>query len=652
MKKIISVCFILLIFILGLSFVNANYYWSQEGNANYDLGYSGTTDIAYGSNYINPNSDITGENYNLCSITKSDYTPIASDFGQTGDLKVVVTDKTTDKLSIYNQDCSLFDEIDVVQDIMAMPVLLRPKNYYDQQIVVLTDIALKSYEYNIDLGSFELKNDISLGSYANDNYYYLTCLDEYVDSSRDEKCMVVVFTGINHYGLIFNMVNDSFELKSGAFPDLIREYDGYSGLSNFRNPVDDYNFYIPFGFFAERNELLAGNLYDEDFVNLTEYDTDTLFYINPLDFKDSSDFIARIGNNYRIFTYRFTGRSTSGYSNVVGINDLSGNDLFFVAFNISKGGNYDMDNISNKRLSNWVVADYDKDGVNEGCFLIKNVDNEIWLQCYESSLGNSNGDIRVNYTGLMSENLSNFVLADFVPSKSVLGVATKEGIFYPNEKNYSTDKIVDWGFVITTFQDIYSQNPMYVYTDDDEGFIVYADVENDSCGNGICEYWENPLSCYVDCFMLAPDEDEEGEYREGSHCESDEDCEGGLKCEYGVCTLLTFGYECTEDSDCLSGDCLNGYCTKASWWEKLDASRKQQFGDSENTLNFIALFFMLGVAGFLGYYGNVWMGVGSLYVTGIFFTIVGWLSVFILFGLILTGIIAIVFKLTMGSGQG
>jgi len=668
MKKIISVCFMFLIFILGLSFVNANLYWSQEANANYDLGVTGVRGIAYGSNYLNPVSDVTGGDYEWCPITKSDYTPIISDFGQTGDLKVVVTDKTSDKLSVYNPDCSLFQEIDVGSSIDAMPVLLRPKNYFDQQIIVLTEGFLKSYEYDLDLGYFILVGTTELHSSGSINYYYLTCFDFVFDSENDLQCIAIGYYLTSSYVALCNMENFSmisYEVDSITYPILFKEI-GYNGLSNFRSPVDDDSFYIPLGFYEMRTDKYYGDLLNVTGSSLISYygsnvftDADENYY------KDSSDFIAKIGNNYRIFSYRYSGNSSgNSYYSSVFINDLSGNNLFYLASTETGTGTFDMDNVTYKRFSNWAVADYDKDGSNEACFLVKKVNDEVWLQCYESTLSESNGDIRVNYTSIMNDNVSNFVLADFVPTKSVLGIATKEGIFYPDDKVFSTDKLAGFGFPITTISNTYGQVPMYVYTDSDEGFIVYADVELDSCGNGECEYWESPLSCCdyddclagnstrCDCCYFPPDVDYEGEYREGSPCETDDDCEGNLICEYGVCTKLIFGGECEQDSDCLSGECLNGYCTKSSWWNKLSASKDQQFGDDVNTNNFIALFFIIAIAGYLMFNGNVLAGILAMFILAIFFTIVGWLSVFILFGFILTGLIAIVIKMMVGGQSG
>ena len=140
----------------------------------------------------------------------------------------------------------------------------------------------------------------------------------------------------------------------------------------------------------------------------------------------------------------------------------------------------------------------------------------------------------------------------------------------------------------------------------------------------------------------------------GVGCDTNDDCECDL-CEYGFCALRTTNMNCvingtSRDDCCLSGSCSGGKCTKAGLWESLDASKDQQFGDSTMTNNFISLFFVIAISGFLMYYGNVIAGVFALYMLSIFFAVVGWLSPFILIGMIITGLIALVFKIMIGSG--
>jgi hypothetical protein len=141
----------------------------------------------------------------------------------------------------------------------------------------------------------------------------------------------------------------------------------------------------------------------------------------------------------------------------------------------------------------------------------------------------------------------------------------------------------------------------------------------------------------------------------GDPCDDDNDCDC-TNCEYGFCALMGGSENClingTERDDCcLSGVCTFDKCTKASMWAGMVASKNQQFGDDANTNNFISLFFIFAISGFLMYYGNVIAGIFALYLLSIFFVIIGWLSSFILIGIILTGLIAIFFKSVIGGSS-
>ena len=637
-NKKINICktiFIMFfVFVLTLSInnnlVNANYYWKQDANANYETIVSGNQYIAYGSNHQNPVENLTGSDYVMCPITKSDYNPVSADFNRDGMLDIVVTDKSTNKLSIYNSNCILQHEIYVGENIVSMPVLLdtfQTGNYlFSPEIYVNGFRNLHIYEYNSDLGYFEEIN--SIYNTGRD----LICLTCFYGITNEDCIGITDAGGVVKFDLLNN--TSTYEFGELLNPSFVEQYK-YNGLTNIRNPVDNAKFYIPFGFYEDVDGDFYGNLIDEEGNFIIEFINPSFMnVINPV---DSSIFIAKHGVSYRIFSYHHSYNRSSIF-----INDLSGNLLF-----------EDTENIGGKIISNWAVIDYDKDGSNEACFL-KNESGNILLKCYESNLLDY---VEVDYTGIMN-NTNNFVMADFIPSKNVLGIATKEGIFYPIEKVFSTGYLGDLGFPITIFQDTYSRTPIYVYTDDDEGFIVYAEVTYIGyCGDGICQDWENGLSCPEDCGDLEPlnitmgDIDEEGEFREGSPCQTDDDCADGLKCEYGVCTKLTFGDECVYDSDCLSGICLNGKCTKASLWTLIDASKDQMYGDDAPTNNFLSLVLMIVVSGALGYYVAVWAGLISFFVLGIFFALVGWLSAFILIGMFLIGIILMVFVIMIGSKE-
>jgi len=243
---------------LSFSFVNANHYWRGEANAGYEFEEDiGVESVGYGSNYVNPESSINGSDYSLCAITKSDYTPIVSNFGNLGSLKVVVTDKSNDKLTIYNPDCSIFREIYVSGDIVAMPTLSNAKSYYDQKIVVLTEGELshrflKVYHYerpeiNPELGDFVLESSKFIDSYP-DLPRSVTCLENMWGSDEFQKCVVIGDDdGDSLQAFVFNMDNNTYSYNHLYLNYGLNLNLGKNGLSSIRTPsslLNNEKFYV------------------------------------------------------------------------------------------------------------------------------------------------------------------------------------------------------------------------------------------------------------------------------------------------------------------------------------------------------------------------------------------------------------------------
>lgn len=153
-------------------------------------------------------------------------------------------------------------------------------------------------------------------------------------------------------------------------------------------------------------------------------------------------------------------------------------------------------------------------------------------------------------------------------------------------------------------------------------------------------------------------EEEEAEAEIGDSytpCETNSDCDSGL-CEYHICVLKTANMECISDSECLSGDCLSGFCTKADIWSKIEASKNQQFGDTSDSNNFVALFLIIGIplviiiAG-LGSIASIIVAGFTFIGLAVFFTIVGWLSPFILLGIFIICLLVIVLAVMIKGGS-
>jgi hypothetical protein len=155
------------------------------------------------------------------------------------------------------------------------------------------------------------------------------------------------------------------------------------------------------------------------------------------------------------------------------------------------------------------------------------------------------------------------------------------------------------------------------------------------CSNGVCIGFEGI----------------EGLFRIGEPCNNDGECISG-NCEYSFCAYKGGAEDCLRNDQCLSNKCINSKCTKPSYWQSVDASKTQQFGNDSHSNNFVSLFLIIGITGILGYYTkSLLVSGGTLYGLSIFFTIVGWLSPFILLGFIIAGLVFVVFMF-IGKGSG
>ena len=119
-------------------------------------------------------------------------------------------------------------------------------------------------------------------------------------------------------------------------------------------------------------------------------------------------------------------------------------------------------------------------------------------------------------------------------------------------------------------------------------------------------------------------------------CEIAEDCISG-KCENGYCVKKLGKELCDNDIECISQDCVNGKCSKPSASQLFTASKNEQFGNDTDTNNFISLLFSTLVLIIVCLAGRsliaVMVGGMAFFAVNIFFTIIGWLSVWITFGI-------------------
>jgi hypothetical protein len=137
-------------------------------------------------------------------------------------------------------------------------------------------------------------------------------------------------------------------------------------------------------------------------------------------------------------------------------------------------------------------------------------------------------------------------------------------------------------------------------------------------------------------------------------CTSDSECISG-KCIMGYCAAKMGGEACLNDYECLSGFCTNGVCERASLWQNIDSAKDSVAGDDTNTNNLVSLIIIVILTIIPIVYGrnvlSVVVGMGVFFCLTLFFTIVGWLSPFILVGCIITLLVGIVLIFMLGGSS-
>ena len=641
LKKYKFIFMIFLCFVLCFNIVNANIYWGQSGNSNYQS-EGGNSFIYYGSNSQNPAENLT---YSKVSLVYSNYEPVVADLNVDGNKEIVLTDLASNTIKIFNTAGDLINTLNLDEDITSHITLSSQFAGTRKNLNILTNESFFQYGYFNSVVGFKEYFNVDYADYIWwDN---VSSLDKMFCDSIDsfDNC-ILLRTGddvIYHIDIGSMYFTNTSNRLTHSLDNVDMDYNGLTTIRGIGDIAD-------WGIVCN---MIGSCRVSCDLINVetgiveNSFSTGALSHIgssacdsqNIVDLKFGGgiqDGDKRVYLNY-IFGYSHIGSSYERDGLIVF--DLNGNVLF-------------SDNTFYNDYSNPAIADFNKDGKNEFCYFKHYTgSSDHSFSCYDSDFNLVFSETSSVYYG--STIAPKFAMGDFMSEDDNMCLAMVEGIFCFNETNNSV-KVFDSGYstgdaypvVVEIDDDGYLG---YVYADDDKGFIVLPDVANYSaCGNGICDDWENDFTCYVDCHSDYPDAPEvEGEYLVGTHCESDSDCAGNLKCEYGVCSLSGFNEECSTNAECLSGECVAGYCTKSGLWALLSASKTQQFGDDTHTNNFISLIIIISVASAVGIYLNIWGGIMVLFSLGIFFTLVGWLSAFILVGFFIVGIIALVFGMML-----
>lgn len=141
----------------------------------------------------------------------------------------------------------------------------------------------------------------------------------------------------------------------------------------------------------------------------------------------------------------------------------------------------------------------------------------------------------------------------------------------------------------------------------------------------------------------------------GAPCTVNADCDSNL-CQNNFCALKGALDSCEFNNQCLSGNCVDNKCTKPSTAQLLSAGAEDTFNakdiTSKTIVSVIALFLIAGVIVVFG--RNLWACIVAflILVIGTFaLTIAGWMTPFILIGVLIFMLVLVVLAIIIG-GRG
>ena len=618
--------------ILLCSFSAADIIYFQESDAH----ATATSFYAYSSG---DNNVVGNLGYQACFIPASEYTPVGYDFDDDAVVEFIITESTY--ASIYDANCNIKDSLDPGYNIIAEPVLTNYDNDAYPEIAILTETQLYLYEYSPANDSYDIVKSMPTGLKL---YGGLICThDRVVGGYTSEICIASMNT--TQAKVVFDLNADT--VKNATDSGATSHISGTRGMTYTRDPSDSEDILIPR---CNRAIVDVSNKLECNIFNVSGNETSFQYRTGNIgntitSIQWVSTFIGKLGGAYYLFS---SGRYTI---NAVGtryislISDLTGTSRY--------------ERISANPSSNWVISRYNTvSGTNYACIFLNDT-GSVNLICYDAAF---NIAYNISYLGYLNST-EGMIMADFNGSDSFLGIATGEGIFYRNKVYnvsglpYSASMKGSLMTISQTylFGNTYVKVPFYAYTDGTDAFIMRVPyVTTSQCGNSVCDAGEDEFSCPDDCSINSTGIGN----MTGTPCSGDDQCMSG-KCQDGYCVLKLGNEDCENDAQCLSGFCTYGKCQKPGIWALIDAGKDEQFGDDTNSNNIVALIIILGgaagiiIASVKASHGLAGVIVAMIWAMGsaIFFTIVGWLSVFIMFGMFIVTLLLLVLGAFLKGGD-
>lgn len=548
--KIFQRFIFLILFCIILSSFSFGLNWFQETNSGLNLpGGSGFT--GYGYNYPNQ----LAPNYTSCGTEGSTTNALAFDVDNDGFEDILFANGVN--LYAYDRNCNLLTSY----VLPYAPTVLTETNVdtdtYPEITAVLNGNSIYTFEYDAVLGTWNILSNVT----SNGGIYSFGC--KYQAEINDAGNLYTSFcVGISQtYSQSFQITSslDHAIVSGWSFTNVTqlnsKSQPASSGLSGIYMTFSDDGTGTEKAFQCGVHTISSVNLKvgcngfnytgGNTSVNWQSPNSDTAngwFY--------SQAYYAKVRGTMRILSsldFRLTSFSNIARENA--IYDINGNRIFLNTSTPSAP-------LNDIYLSNWMVADYDKNGQSEACFL----NATMILHCLNAAgtiLYKHDFSIMGNST---VTNIKGIGMADFVKDNQYMGLISDNGIYYYNTTTqnvtavFNSDNISSThytGDVITAFAG--SLTPLAFSASTTLGRIITNPTVSTSCGNGICESFENAFICAADC----------GQQSATGTCVTDSDCKQPYPtCLNNKCIAGYTGIPCVDSTYCPinASVCYNNFC--------------------------------------------------------------------------------------------
>lgn len=477
-----------------------------EGCSNvFPIGSGNTPNTLYSA--ITRNFPSNGT-YNKCIIPGSRFTPISADYNSNTipDI-VIVPDSTT--VDIYDTLCSFRQSLPV--NATTQPIFI---DFYDDGVPEMVVLSPKSLNiYSPQNGYYFLTKSINLSSVTALTYDYLACSRNYDAHFNAIHCMAFRRNGaqalsinISYDGINANASEITSFFSTNMFSaTILPNEEGMPAMdyiTNIVDPDDDTEFIlnvVKTKAMICGQSITSGNQMTCTIANIDEASRQVSSYPSLLSastvvssFNRLTATPIQLSSNFPYYAVDAEYvKSFTKYHNYY-IMDAIGT----VKLNLTSGVNGYLQNST----SNIMVADYNKDGLNELCFVQNEtvVSNSTYFICYDQAL--QNRIVEIDYTGILNIT-KNFVLIDYDKTASTLFLANYEGIYNETAKIKSFDYVSVDPFrspMLTQYPGVGSN--VIAFSDTSNTYLFFEPVVSYRCGDGTCDAGvETAIMCPSDC---------------------------------------------------------------------------------------------------------------------------------------------------------